>query len=155
MKVRTLEPSDASAIATLWIAGAIESATIDPSFRPRVSVAECGEALEAEFKSGAVLGWGTFAAKDSALLGYLTARLSEPSPEFEQASFLYLLDLDVRPDMRRQGVGSHLVSLARRFATEQGLRSIEVSWLSSDRRASAFWSSQGFEQYLARARTSS
>ena len=155
MNTRALEPADAHAVAALWTAGAIEAAAIDPAFHPRLTVAEYGASLEAELKAGAILGWGAFAVVDNTLLGYLTARPNEPSREFEQPGFLYLLDLDIRPDQRRLGIGSRLVSLARLFARAHGLGSVEVSWLSSDPRASAFWRSQGFAPYLARARGSS
>lgn len=154
MKTRLLEPSDASAIAALWRAGALEGAATEPSFHPRVTVAEYAVSVSAELASGAILGWGAFAAESNLLLGYLTARAMEPRPEVEEGKFLDLLDLDVRSDSRRQGVGSRLVALARRFASEQGLGTIEVSWLSSDQVASAFWRSQGFTQFLARARSS-
>lgn len=152
MFTRALVPADANSVAALWIAGALESSAIEPAFRPRVSVAEYAPTVKAELKTEAIVGWGAFMAEEGGLLGYLTARPTDPSPEFRQAKFLYLLDLDVRQDARRRGIASQLVALARVFAKERGLGSIEVSWLSSDERATAFWRSQGFAPYLARGR---
>jgi len=152
MDTRTLVAADAIAVAELWLAGAHESGVVDATFRPRVSVAEYGSTLREEFTSGTIVGWGRFSPSNE-LLGYLTARVSEASLEFLPAKYLYLLDLDVRPIARRRGIGSALVQVARLFAKERSLESIEVSWLLADARATAFWRRQGFAQYLARARS--
>lgn len=150
MNSRPLAPSDAAAIAELWLAGAAESAAFNSTFRPRVSVAEYGASVAEELRSGSCTGWGVFNA-DNILLGYLTARIAQPSVEFEQAPYLYLLDLDVRATSRRHGIGTKLVEIARAYASERGLSIVEVSWLSDDPRASAFWRAQRFVPYLVRA----
>lgn len=152
MRTRVLVITDAGAVAQLWLAGAQESATVEPAFEPRVSASEYCACLTEEFKSGAIVGWGCF-SEDDELLGYLTASMSDASPEFVRPRYLYLLDLDVCSSARRRGIGSELVHAARRFAADNGLASIEVNWLSADARAGAFWRAQGFTQYLSRARS--
>jgi ribosomal protein S18 acetylase RimI-like enzyme len=118
-----------------------------------MSVAEYAESVGAELEAKAIVGWGAF-GPSNALLGYLTARLVQPSAEFQQTSHLYILDLDVRPQSRRQGVGTRLVQVARSHTSGSGVASVEVGWLAADARASAFWRKQGFVPYLARARSS-
>lgn len=152
MKLRPLQATDALAIAALWLAGATESAGTDKAFLPRVSLQEYAASVAMELKGGTCLGWGLFAEAPERLLAYLTARVTDPSPEFIQARFLYLLDLDVDHEARRQGLGARLVAAAKTYAQTEQLATVEVSWLSADPRASAFWRSQGFSAYLARAR---
>ena len=53
---------------------------------------------------------------------------------------------------RRQGVGTRLVETAKTYAQSERFASVEGSWVPADARASAFWQSQGFGQYLVRGR---
>jgi len=152
-QLRLLQPPDASEVAALWHAGAKESASVDPSFFPRVSLEEYAAFLANDFSQGSCIGWGVFAKEPQCLLAYLTARVMVPDPEFKQTRFLYLLDLDVHREARRHGLGARLVAAAKAYARTENLASIEVSWLTSDPRASAFWQKQGFRQFLARARS--
>ncbi|MCW5658416.1 MAG: GNAT family N-acetyltransferase [Burkholderiaceae bacterium] len=153
MNIRALAAADAMHIAELWHAGALESAAADQAFRPRVTLAEYGASLQIELNTGAVFGWGAFSAEGT-LHGYLTAKVVPPSPDFEQAESLYLLDLDVRPHMRRQGIATALVRSAQRYAHMNGITSLEVGWLATDARSTAFWRKQGCVPYFTRARLS-
>ena len=150
MEFRVLTTADASAVADLWLPGARESAAVNSVFQPSASVAQYSASLTQELSSQAIAGWGAFS--EGVLLGYLTARVSDADPAFVSGKYLYLLDLDVRSDARRQGIASALVRMARSFAADGGISSIEVSWLVQDANAAAFWRSQGFSQYLARGR---
>src|ERR1035438_605784 len=114
MQVASLEPRDAAAVAELWLAGALESSAADSSFAPRQSPAECAASVESDLASGAYFGWGVFEASERHLFGYLTARVEKPSEVFTRSKSLYLLDLDVRPSARRQGLATSLVATARR-----------------------------------------
>jgi GNAT superfamily N-acetyltransferase len=152
VKTRPLTAADAPSIAELWLAGMHESASVDPTFRPRVSCAEYAVSLAQAFSAGQQVGWGAFDARET-LLGYLTANVVEANPEFEQARHLFLLDLDIRSARRRQGIGSALVQLARSHATQQGIATVEVGWLLPDPRSTAFWRHQGFAPYFVRGRS--
>jgi GNAT superfamily N-acetyltransferase len=152
MKLRRLELIDAPGVAALWHAGAIESARTDPAFSPRISQEVYSTSVAGDLSEGAYLGWGVFSEAPQTLLAYLTARVTPASAEFNQLSFLYILDLDVHREARRIGLGTKLVSAARQFAQSEGLGGVEVSWLSADPTAKAFWQRQGFTQYIARAR---
>jgi ribosomal protein S18 acetylase RimI-like enzyme len=152
MQVRRLALTDAPDIAALWHAGAAESARADPAFSPSVSPEVYCATVAADLAAGNYIGWGMFSQDPERLWGYLTARVMLASTEFNQSSFLYILDLDVHHEARRQGLGTKLVAAARAFAQSEHLRSVEVSWLSADAAAAAFWQRQGFTQYLARAR---
>ena len=152
MRLRRLEPIDASGIAALWHAGATESAQADPAFLPRLSPEAYTASVASDLAEGSYLGWGVVGESPHSLIAYLTARVTPASAEFNQSSFLYILDLDVHREARRTGLGTRLVAAAKAFARSQGLGGVEVSWLSADPTASAFWRSQGFAQYIARAR---
>ena len=152
MKLRKLESIDAHGVAALWHAGATESARTDPAFSPRLSQEAYSASVATDLSEGAYLGWGVFSEAPQSLLAYITARVTLASAEFNQSSFLYILDLDVHRDARRVGLGTKLVAAARQFAQSEGLGGVEVSWLSADPTATAFWQRQGFTQYIARGR---
>lgn len=152
MTLRRLNPDDAPAVTKLWHAGALDSASADAHFHPATSPEAYAQAVASDLRMGKVLGWAAVDATEGSVLAYLTAEIREPAPDFEQARYLYLLDLDVGREHRRKGFGAKLVAEARAFAVQEGLATIEVAWLVEDARASAFWARQGFAPYLARAR---
>jgi GNAT superfamily N-acetyltransferase len=152
MRLSALEPCDAAGIAALWLAGAAESAMRDRSFAPRQSEEEAATAITAALRDGSYYGWGLFLDEPHELVAYLTVRVEGPSEDFDRPSFLYLLDLDVHHRARRQGLGTRLVEAAKNDARTKGIDTVEVGWLLADPVAAAFWSRQGFGQYLARAR---
>ena len=77
-------------------------------------------------------------ADDSQVLGYALFRTEE--------EFVYLRQLFVRAENRRQGVGRAAIDWLRNNVWGQAPR-IRVDVLSGNARAIAFWRSLGFEDY--------
>ena len=152
MNLRLLQVQDANMIAGLWLHGAAESAQTDSAYQPQISLAGYAGLLRDKLQSGDSLGWGLFAEEDGQLLAYLTAQVRYPEQEFSQQPYLCLLDLDVHVAARRQGCAARLVSAAKAHAQQHQLSHIEVSWLSADPQAAAFWASQGAAPFLSRGR---
>jgi len=152
METVELQASHAAAAASLWLLGMRENAIADESFAPRMSASQFAAVLAEQLASRTLFGWGIVSGSEQGLAGYLTAEVKEAAPELGSGRYLYLLDLDVSRDERRKGLGTRLVEAARRHAELSGLSRVEVSWVSADAQAAAFWHRQGFKQYLSRAR---
>jgi len=150
MLTRALSPNDSDAIASLWFAGALESANSDPLFAPRISAPDYAVKIGAELESKAIFGWGATQSAGGSLLGYLTAKITDPSPEWRQDRCLYILDVDVHRDHRRQGLARLLIANATTYAQGLGIGRMELSWLASDPHADAVWRQLGFRPYLHR-----
>ncbi|MBC3869370.1 GNAT family N-acetyltransferase [Undibacterium oligocarboniphilum] len=152
MSLRVLQVQDADMIASLWLRGAAESAQTDSAYQPQISLTEYAAILRDNLQNGDNLGWGLFAEEDGQLLAYLTAQVRYPEQEFSQQPYLCLLDLDVHVAACRQGCAARLVSAAKVHAQQHQLSHIEVSWLSADPQAAAFWASQRATSFLSRGR---
>ncbi len=57
----------------------------------------------------------------SQVVGYASGLIQEPPPLFEDESFLFLADLYVQPELRRQGVGTALVERVRGWGLMRGI----------------------------------
>jgi GNAT superfamily N-acetyltransferase len=152
LDLRRLSAADAVQMATLWVQGAEESAQADEAYRPRMDAPGYSQGLAVDLAGHRIKAWGIFSPGQT-LLAYLTAEVTWPEPEFVQTPALRLLDLDVHPTARRQGLATRLLKAARELARSEGLASLEVSWLTQDARADAFWRSQGFGPFLQTARS--
>ena len=151
MKTIVLQPGHAPGMAALWRVGVSENAVAEKSFTPAMSEEDFAAMVAGQLVSGALFGWA-ITSPTGDLLAYLTAEVKVSAPESGSAPYLYLMDLDVSRAERRKGLATALVAQARGHAANQGLACLEVSWVSKDPQASAFWHSQGFTQYLSRAR---
>ena len=150
MFMRALSPSDSGAVASLWFAGALESANSDPRFAPRIGAPDYALKIGAELESKAIFGWGTSESAGGTLIGYLTAKITDPSPDWRMDGCLYVLDVDVHRDHRRQGLARLLIANATTYAQGLGIGRMELSWLASDPHADAVWRQLGFRPYLHR-----
>ncbi len=73
-------------------------------------------------------------------VGLLTAHLYEPAPTFKPYPLVYVDDLYVSPDVRRQGVGHRLLDAARAWGRDLGAVELRAGVLASNPSARAFWS---------------
>jgi len=145
---RELAPEDATAVAALWHAGALESGARDPGFLPRMPVGDYANQVSKELADGQLLGWGVFGEQHDELHAYLTAQVVGPSVEWQQDGHLYVLDVDVHVAQRRKGHATYLLGQAVAHAQGLGLTRIELSWLATDPRSSALWGKLGFRPFL-------
>jgi len=150
MDLIPLHARHASELASLWLAGVRENAVAEPAYAPAVSREQYADILASRLGAGALFGWAIMLPSSSRLAAYLTAEVRNAAPEFVHRRYLSLLDLDVHLAERRKGLGRRLVEAAKRHAHAAGLSSIEVSWVTRDAGAAAFWQRQGFGPYLTR-----
>lgn len=76
------------------------------------------------------------------IVGFATARRWGPPPIYQESSEIYLDELYVLPDYRRQGYGSQLVRAVRDWAARVGAERVRLRVLTSNADGRAFWAAQ-------------
>jgi GNAT superfamily N-acetyltransferase len=140
--VRRAQPADQDAVGALWKQFLDEQAEQDD----RMGVAE--DALERWHNDFPV--WledetaRIYVAEDGdeGLAGFVTARRWGPPPIYAESSEVYLDELFVRPEARRQGMGTQLVHAVRDWADQLGAARIRLRVLTSNQSGRAFWAAQ-------------
>lgn len=86
---------------------------------------------------------------DGAVAGYLYAdiRPAEETPMTHRVERLWIHQLVVAPERRRQGVGTALLDAAKSYAAAQGIHTLALSIWAFNREALRFFEAQGFEVY--------
>jgi len=79
---------------------------------------------------------------DGEIAGFATAHRWGPPPIYEESSEVYLDELYVRPDDRREGIGTQLVDAIHDWTDRMGARRIRLNVLSANEEARAFWAAQ-------------
>lgn len=80
--------------------------------------------------------------EEEAPAGFATARRWGPPPIYAESSEVYLDELFVRPDARRDGYGTQLVHAVRSWADQLGAQRIRLRVLAANDDGRAFWSAQ-------------
>ena len=140
--VRRAKKTDQERLGALWMAFMNEQA----SFDDRLTIAEdARERWENDFPV-----WlsdktqATFVAEAEGMIqGFATAHRWGPPPIYEATSEVYLDELYVAPDARRQGLGTQLVHAVRDWAESVDSVRIRLQALAANANAEAFWSSCG------------
>jgi ribosomal protein S18 acetylase RimI-like enzyme len=129
--IRSATSADIAAILSLWTAAGVP---------PGVSDTPTGLATLLDGDSEALL----IAESQSALVGSLIAAW-----DGWRASFYRLA---VRPDRRREGIGTALLREGERRLEDRGALRLTAIVAEDDALARAFWESAGYEQQPNRAR---
>jgi len=79
---------------------------------------------------------------DGRVVGFVTARRWGPPPIYEESSEVYLDELFVHPEARREGYGTQLVNAVRNWFEELGARRIRLRVLTANQSGRAFWAAQ-------------
>jgi len=82
---------------------------------------------------------------DGQLLGYVSAEVREPPPVIERGDRLHVLEVYVRPEYRREGVGAALLAEAERWGEQQGCTRVTLSVDASNESAQALYRERGFD----------
>ncbi|PQJ35538.1 GNAT family N-acetyltransferase [Salinibacter sp. 10B] len=80
--------------------------------------------------------------EEGSIVGFASARRWGPAPIYEESSEVYLDELYVRPESRRQGYGTQLVRAVRHWADQIGAQRVRLRVLTSNADGRAFWASQ-------------
>ena len=79
---------------------------------------------------------------DDEIAGFATAHRWGPPPIYEESSEVYLDELYVRPEDRREGLGTQLVEAVRNWSDQVGAERIRLNLLSANEDARDFWAAQ-------------
>jgi GNAT superfamily N-acetyltransferase len=86
-----------------------------------------------------------FVAETDAVVGFVSARRWGPPPIYRDEAEVFLEELYVAPDARRQGLGSALVAAVRDWADALGAHRVRLSVLAANEAGRAFWAAQNAE----------
>jgi len=140
--VRQAQTTDQAAVGNLWTALLTAQADLDD----RIGVSEdARERWENDFPM-----WledetsRLYVAEDDdgTVVGFAGARRWGPPPIYAESSEVFLDELFVHPDHRRQGYGSQLVRAVRTWADRIGAHRIRLRVLTSNADGRAFWAAQ-------------
>ncbi|WP_103021583.1 GNAT family N-acetyltransferase [Salinibacter altiplanensis] len=79
---------------------------------------------------------------DGDIAGFATAHRWGPPPIYAERSEVFLDELYVRPNDRRQGLGTQLVEAVRDWTDRIGAQRIRLNVLAANEDARAFWAAQ-------------
>lgn len=139
--IRRAVIQDREQIASLWLQFLSEQAELDERF----GVAEDARARwENDFTY-----WlsdrtrvALVAESGGEIYGFLTAHEWSPPPIYADSFEVYINELFVRPESRRQGIGSLLVEKVSRWAQSVGAYRLRLGTLAANEAARTFWKRQ-------------
>ena len=82
------------------------------------------------------------AEADDEIVGFASAHRWGPPPIYEESSEVYLDELYVRPEDRRQGLGTQLVHAVWDWTDRIGARRLRLNVLAANDTALDFWATQ-------------
>ena len=82
------------------------------------------------------------AEADDEIVGFASAHRWGPPPIYEESSEVYLDELYVRPEDRRQGLATQLVNAVRDWTDRIGARRLRLNVLATNDAALDFWATQ-------------
>lgn len=136
--VRRAQPTDQAAVGDLWVQLLDEQERLDDRF----GVAEdARDRWDNDFPMW--LEDETYrvyvAESDNDIVGFASAHRWGPPPIYAESSEVYLDELYVRPDHRREGQGTQLVNAVRDWSDRIGARRVRLNVLAANEAARAFW----------------
>lgn len=78
-----------------------------------------------------------------AVEGFVTAHRSAPPPIYEAVEEVYIDELYIVPEVRRQGMGTQLVGAVRQWAEQLRAERLRFQTVTTNAAGRAFWESQG------------
>jgi GNAT superfamily N-acetyltransferase len=79
---------------------------------------------------------------DGTVVGFASARRWGPAPIYAESPEVFLDELYVRPEHRRQGYGTQLVHAVRAWSDRVGARRVRLRVLTANADGRAFWAGQ-------------
>ncbi len=151
--IRRAMPSDQEAILALWRELQVFNARLEPRLEPSTEAKTwMANFLTEQWDNERTAIFVAVSSQEQEMgrpeiVGYVFGQLLR-RPTLEMGDCGYVADLAVRADYRRQGIGSLLYHRMRSWLIGQNVRAVEVSVVSANPAAEAFWRSMGFEDFL-------
>ncbi len=144
---RRAEARDLDALAALFSELVAHHAAVDPAFAVRPDfAARLPGALARELRDP---GCAVFVSEaDGALAGFCTVRLARAPRELAERARAEIVDLGVRAERRREGIGRALALAAGGWAQAQGAARLEVRVAVRNPEGQAFWRALGYEGFV-------
>lgn len=144
--VRRAAPADRDALVRLWVVFMAEQAALDARVAPSDDAEPRWRAsLPDFFESGDL---ALFVGEvDGAVAGFLTAERYAAPPVYADVPGVYLNELYVVPDARRQGVATALFSAARAWAESTGAGELRMGVLARNEAARSLVEAWGAEAH--------
>jgi len=140
--VRQVQAADQEVVGDLWS----ELLSLQAEFDDRVGVADdARERWENDFPmwlEDETARLYVAEDEDETVVGFASARQWGPAPIYEETPEVYLDELYVRPEKRREGYGTQLVHAVRNWSEQVGARRVRLRVLTSNADGRAFWAAQ-------------
>ena len=136
-------------VAALWALITEHHATLDPLFRMRrgpLADAELRELLRALQRDpdAEIMVYEL----EGTLEGLCIVRIDHTVPILEETERAEIMDLGVRPALRRRGIATRLVEAAQAWVRDRGVERIEIQVAHGNREGQACWRARGFEDFM-------
>jgi GNAT superfamily N-acetyltransferase len=145
--IRTATKQDIPQIAELWAALQKESMQTEPRFSTALDAKErILNDLPLWLKSDECCI--KVVAQDTKIIGYIAAFIWIPEPLYQQKEEVFIQDLFVEANFRKQGWGSLLLTAVEDWAALLSIDKIRLGALSSNANGIAFWTKHGYQPLI-------
>lgn len=151
IEVRELENKDIGQVVDMWY----ELATMHEEAMNGYDLAEDPKDAWAEFirNSREKKNMVTLIAEENDdVLGFVNVVIKKRAPFFAERRAGNILDLFVKEEERRKGVGTMLVKRAENWIKGQGVKLANMTVATVNEGAKGFWDGMGYEAYLEKRR---
>lgn len=140
--IRRAETGDRDAITALWLQLLEEQSELEERFRASGDAAERWENDFPEWIRDETRR--VFVAEhEEGLAGFISAHRWTPAPIYAISEEVYIDELFVRPEQRRQGFGKRLVEAVEAWAANVGAERLRLGVLAANEGGNAFWERLG------------
>ena len=141
-QIRRARATDRNNVVRLWMDLLRSQSRVDERFTPADDAQvrwrnDYAEWLERESRRLFV------AVIDGRVCGFVTAERASSAPIFRPRSEVYIDELYIEPEVRRQGLATALVGAVREWADEIGAQRIRAGVIASNEEARGFWEAVG------------
>ncbi|MDH4213000.1 MAG: GNAT family N-acetyltransferase [Candidatus Thorarchaeota archaeon] len=147
IEFRRVSKSDVDAIVDLWMDSSTYHKELDSRLAVRPDAAKHVRAFFSKLITDEI-NYFAVASVNNTIIGYICVLIQERPPTHFEKTSGFIDGLYVRPDYRRQGVGSELYQMALKWLKEHHIESIRLTVSSKNSIGQAFWNRQGFSELM-------
>lgn len=146
LALRLAVADDAAKIVQLWLENTHEVAKLEPIYTPALDQQSLARDLQIALAQEKLAAFVIY--QGDALAAYASFRLETSEPQFVSRRYLYVIDVDVAPAFRQQGLSRKLMTALEKHAVSLGISRLELSVMAADARARTVWERHGFKPHL-------